>query len=82
MGLANGQTTRRRTRKRKSINPQTPTIQRLDLRQGEISDILAHIWVYLIPFESRLRISALGSVDDLVVPYDYCSVFCEAAIEF
>lgn len=63
------------TGKRKVIQPQTPTVQRLDLGESEIGDIASDVGEERVAGRRRLCILTLGLVDLLVVPYDRVTVF-------
>lgn len=55
---------------REPVDPKRSTVEGLDLRQGEVGDVLADVGVHGIVGEGRSGILALGLVDDLVVPDD------------
>jgi hypothetical protein len=48
------------------------------LSEGEVGDILPYVWIYFVSIECRGSISAFGSIDHFIVPYDNMTILGQA----
>lgn len=64
-----------RTGQRERVDPQRSTVQRLDLSQGEVRNVLPDVGVQVVPVPCRGRIETFSSVDHFVVPDNDMAVF-------
>ena len=62
---------------REAVQPQASTVERLDLSEGEVGDVLPDVREHGVVLKDRLSVEALCLVDLLVVPDDQVTVLRE-----